>query len=160
MKRLLLAISVYFVSLASLAQTCTEGGPYRLSDKEWIDIGGQIITAFFASQQVQMLNSLSGKDTIFLYTSLTKTPDIISLLREQNPKLIFIDEESLDNYYWYGTEFYLTPCTTYETCVIATFLTDFITEDKDVSIGATIEIIDGQWQVVSFDLYSIDIRQQ
>lgn len=155
MKRFLLLILVIIVSFASYAQTYVEGGTYKLSNKEWIDIGSKIITAFFNSQQVQLLNSLSGKDTIFLYTPLTKTPNMISLLKAQNPKLSFVDEEHFVDYYWYGTEFQLNACTTYETCRKATFLTSFIIEDKEVSIGASIEIIDGKWEVVSFDLYSI-----
>jgi len=155
MKRYLLLILVYFVSCASHAQTYVVGGTYKLSDKEWIDIGSKIITAFFASQQVQLLNSLSGKDTIFIYTSLTKTPNMISLLKAQNPKLNFVDEEQCFNYCWYGTEFQLGACTTYETCRKASILTSFIIENKEVSVGASIEIIDGKWEVVSFDMYSI-----
>lgn len=157
MKRYLFLFLAYCVSFASHAQTYVEGGAYSLSDKEWIDIGSNVITAFFASQQVQLLNSLSGKDTIFLYTTLTKTPDMISLLKAQNSNLYFVDEEHCINYYWYGTEFQLSPCTTYETCRKATFLTSFIIDDKEVSIGASIEIIDGKWEVVSFDLYNIEI---
>ena len=155
MKRYLLLILVYFIPFSSHAQTYVVGGTYKLSDKEWIDIGSEIITAFFASQQVQLLNSLSGKDTIFLYTSLTNTSNMISLLKAQNPKLSFVNEEHCVNYYWYGTEFQLSPCTTYETCKKATFLTSFIIKDKEVSIGASVEIIDGKWEVVSFDLYNI-----
>lgn len=155
MKRYLLLILVYFVSCASHAQTYVVGGTYKLSNKEWIDIGSKIITAFFASQQVQLLNSLSGKDTIFLYTSLTKTPNMTSLLKTQNPKLNFVNEEQCVDYCWYGTEFQLSACTTYETCKNATFQTSFIIKDKEVSIGASLELIDGKWSVVSFDLYSI-----
>lgn len=155
MKRYLLLILVYFVPFASHSQTSVVGGTYKLSDKEWIDIGSKIITAFFASQQVQLLNSLSGKDTIFLYTPLTKTPNMVSLLKAQNSKLNFVDEEHCVNYCWYGTEFQLSACTTYETCKKASFLTSFIIEDKEVNVGASIEIIDGKWEVVGFDLYSI-----
>lgn len=153
MKRYLLIISVCFISFASYAQCCED--PYKLSRKERIDIGSQIITAFFASQQVQLLNSLSGKDTIFLYTLLTEIPNVRSLLKAQNPKLNFVDEEYSGDYYWYGTEFQLEACTTYETCKEADFLTSFIIEGKEALIGAKLLIIDGKWEVVSFDLYAI-----